>query len=119
MLPFPVGLDNQIPAPGTSGAGRKTKPPLVDAQPTAGVPNATRMQMLPASIDLKHAQIFRELQKSTARATRTQQATSSARRNTALDKWYQCYSKNIDTPGVTDFRQTPKSREVSFHSLGS
>ena len=81
MLPFLVGLDNQILAPGMSveQGGEKKKPPLVDAMQTAEVQNTTRMQMLQASIDLQHAQIFAELQmsvsqKSTARATRKQQA---------------------------------------------
>lgn len=81
MLPFPVGLDNQILAPGMSveqGGKKKKRTPLVDAMQTSEVQNTTRMQMLQASIDLQHAQIFRELQMSisqqpAARATRKQQ----------------------------------------------
>lgn len=74
--------------------------------------------MLLVSIDLKYTQIFRELQKSTARATHTKQATSSARRNTVLVKWYQHHSKNIDALGVTDFRQTRTAQKSLFTHWG-
>lgn len=81
------------------------------------------MQMLQASIDLKHAQIFRELemsisQKSTARATPKQAAVYWARRNNVLDKQYQHCSKKYwyTTPGVTDFRQIPNGTEFFLHS---
>lgn len=100
MLPFPVGLDNQILAPGTSvEQGGKKRTPLVDAMQTAEVQDITRMQTLRASIDLQHAQIFRELQMSDRHLQQGQPANK---------KWY-------IKPGEAMFWINSTSTAVKIH----